>query len=1065
MMSTSRSEVKVTCQSLIANRHWFQDGGQVLYTKIVVAYQDDGRLPKWRAGETEEPRVNRPSSGIVRPDSHNVKIRERLRQGLNPVCLELPHKRATTSCRFSHLTFSSTMRRVQDNGNSQGQGVEGWVENATAAMSTTMGFSSSFFVDSVEVYTYKSQSAYLRTYHRNQSKFPTLPLEFVADRHYGPTYLVLYVLVKGMPINDYVEDKIDEYLDKDVQVHRFCVFDDGSEDGIHVAENEKFLAEKVYAVRDTAVSFDQPAIYLAKEKVKRSSLMAITEHEPIKMLKLYDIEEPTPACNHGGDSMLCQDRCRVVYFLQRSMHLMAILSSHRQDIGGPITIVEIDESKLGKKKNPKSRKVEGHQQKKRLHTYQGHKRMGEPGTTIISDCWRGYKSLDAYGYHHLQVNHKKEPICSEKSGVVYRRNIDSLAGEEMSAEAVLGRIFRRAYLEKESSLPRAAALVLMYAATMYVQPKITPPLMSLAPIEFCEGEGRNNEREGEVRKAQSQVMYEVGEGSHIFRGRQRPRGAHTCRPAGSPSRREAWSSSSTPPPQLTDSLHIPTPLKKDPRNANCVGLTHLLSSFVAFPHQLAHMLSEGIYSVVSTLSDTPASSKLFWRASFVRRWIHDVRIPVESFTIHLVSPSLLLSLSYILVSTRLLLFSPHLLFVSPNLLLVSLGSQDLTVKSRLNLFTHSHPVSLCHLLVSHHHLLVLPCLLVLLNCLQFDLTHLLLVSPCILLSTSSILLFTPCLLHTPYYFSPHLLFVSPNLLLVSLGSQDLAVKRRLNLFTHSFTPCFALPSTCFAPPPPCFALYPPYFAQLPPLHPFIDLPPPFSPQLLFVSPSPLFVTLGSQDLVIKSCPNIFTHSLLVSLCHLLVSPHLLLVSTCLLLVSLNHLQDTRRCGGGATSPLPSTGTTCLLPPDRLSGKPLNNGQRPSGCRAARRLVASGPLSPAGSSDGFGEDARTFWRDWPAPQISSWQRMSYRKFWMTASNDIYITTAQRQGVFVDGHLANGAGMKWLGKREIPKKTRRPKASSSTIPTCENPVTRPGIEPASPWREASVLIAQGPWPQVV
>ncbi|KAJ8879668.1 hypothetical protein PR048_020276 [Dryococelus australis] len=51
---------------------------------------------------------------------------------------------------------------------------------------------------------------------------------------------------------------------------------------------------------------------------------------------------------------------------------------------------------------------------------------------------------------------------------------------------------------------------------------------------------------------------------------------------------------------------------------------------------------------------------------------------------------------------------------------------------------------------------------------------------------------------------------------------------------------------------------------------------------------------------------------------------------------------------------------------------------------------------------------------------------------------------------------------LGKREIPEKSRRPTASSSTIPTCENPVTRPGIQPGSPWREASVLIAQPPRP---
>ncbi|KAJ8879999.1 hypothetical protein PR048_020621 [Dryococelus australis] len=50
------------------------------------------------------------------------------------------------------------------------------------------------------------------------------------------------------------------------------------------------------------------------------------------------------------------------------------------------------------------------------------------------------------------------------------------------------------------------------------------------------------------------------------------------------------------------------------------------------------------------------------------------------------------------------------------------------------------------------------------------------------------------------------------------------------------------------------------------------------------------------------------------------------------------------------------------------------------------------------------------------------------------------------------------MRSSGRREIPEKTRRPTASSSTIPTCENAVTRPGFEPGSPWWEASVLIAQ-------
>ncbi|KAJ8867908.1 hypothetical protein PR048_031716 [Dryococelus australis] len=51
----------------------------------------------------------------------------------------------------------------------------------------------------------------------------------------------------------------------------------------------------------------------------------------------------------------------------------------------------------------------------------------------------------------------------------------------------------------------------------------------------------------------------------------------------------------------------------------------------------------------------------------------------------------------------------------------------------------------------------------------------------------------------------------------------------------------------------------------------------------------------------------------------------------------------------------------------------------------------------------------------------------------------------------------------GKQEIPEKIRRPAASFGTIPTCKNPVTRPGIEPGSPWWETSVPSAQPPWPQ--
>ncbi|KAJ8886943.1 hypothetical protein PR048_013157 [Dryococelus australis] len=146
------------------------------------------------------------------------------------------------------------------------------------------------------------------------------------------------------------------------------------------------------------------------------------------------VEEPTSACNDGRNSMPCQDHCRVVDFLQRSVHQLVIISSTAQAW-----------------KNRKGCKVEGQWVLGRVQRHGPSKfflvrvsrrnastltkvirEWVRPGTTIISDCWRGYKSLDAYGYRHLQINHTKEFVCSEMGGVVHRRNIDRLAGEEMS---------------------------------------------------------------------------------------------------------------------------------------------------------------------------------------------------------------------------------------------------------------------------------------------------------------------------------------------------------------------------------------------------------------------------------------------------------------------------------------------------------------------------------------------------------------------------------------------------------------------------------------------------------
>ncbi|KAJ8884613.1 hypothetical protein PR048_016470 [Dryococelus australis] len=78
-------------------------------------------------------------------------------------------------------------------------------------------------------------------------------------------------------------------------------------------------------------------------------------------------------------------------------------------------------------------------------------------------------------------------------------------------------------------------------------------------------------------------------------------------------------------------------------------------------------------------------------------------------------------------------------------------------------------------------------------------------------------------------------------------------------------------------------------------------------------------------------------------------------------------------------------------------------------------------------------------------------MRFPEIWAPLNSEV-LRPMRMDEVNMERHRNEGAG-----KREITEKTRRLSALSGTIITSENPVTRPGIKPTSPWWKASKHIA--------
>ena len=102
------------------------------------------------------------------------------------------------------------------------------------------------------------------------------------------------------------------------------------------------------------------------------------------------------------------------------------LLENGEKLGGNGKVVQIDESKFGKRKYHRGHHVEGQwvfggieQDSRKCFLVAVEKRDEqtllpiiqkwiEPGTVIVSDCWKAYSKLEAHGYEQRTVNHSRE---------------------------------------------------------------------------------------------------------------------------------------------------------------------------------------------------------------------------------------------------------------------------------------------------------------------------------------------------------------------------------------------------------------------------------------------------------------------------------------------------------------------------------------------------------------------------------------------------------------------------------------------------------------------------------
>lgn len=142
---------------------------------------------------------------------------------------------------------------------------------------------------------------------------------------------------------------------------------------------------------------------------------------------------------------------------------------NRRQIGGPGKVVEIDGSKFCRQKYKRGRLNEGQWvfggvergNARNFFVVTVENRDAEtlvniilqwilPGTTIVSDCWKDYNSLENEDFVQLRANHSVEFVDTAESGDIHIKNLRRLAGEHVTVNK---KNIEKKWLSRKYSVP------------------------------------------------------------------------------------------------------------------------------------------------------------------------------------------------------------------------------------------------------------------------------------------------------------------------------------------------------------------------------------------------------------------------------------------------------------------------------------------------------------------------------------------------------------------------------------------------------------------------------------